>query len=53
MENNQSQSTNIRFRLEKDLYEPLKEKAKREERSMNYLMNKAVEYYLNKESAKA
>lgn len=46
--------TDVRFRLEKELHEPLKELAKKEERSMNYLMNKAVELLLNqKESAKA
>lgn len=46
--------TDVRFRLEKGLHEPLKELAKKEERSMNYLMNKAVELLLNqKENAKA
>lgn len=42
-----------RFRLNSELHELLKEKAKKEERSMNYLMNKAVELLLNQESAKA
>ena len=42
-----------RFRLKNELHELLKEKAKKEERSMNYLMNKAVELLLNQESAKA
>lgn len=42
-----------RFRLKNELHELLKEKAKKEERSMNYLMNKAVELLLNQDSAKA
>ena len=42
-----------RFRLKNELHELLKEKAKKEDRSMNYLMNKAVELLLKQESAKA
>ena len=42
-----------RFRLKPELHEILKEKAKREQRSMNYLMNKAVELLLTQENAKA
>lgn len=53
MELQQAKPTDVRFRLEKDLYEPLKELAKQEERSMNYLMNKAVELLLKQKSAKA
>jgi predicted HicB family RNase H-like nuclease len=49
----QKKSTDVRFRLEGELHESLKEKAKKEERSMNYLMNKAVELLLTQESAKA
>lgn len=46
-------STDVRFRLTNELHEPLKDMAKKEERSMNYLINKAVEFYLNQQSAKA
>lgn len=46
-------STDVRFRLTNELHELLKEKAKKEDRSMNYLMNKAVELLLKQESAKA
>ncbi|RYL22176.1 toxin-antitoxin system HicB family antitoxin [Acinetobacter piscicola] len=53
MKDKHNKPTDVRFRLEKELHEPLKELAKKEERSMNYLMNKAVELLLNQESAKA
>jgi len=53
MKEKQKNSTDVRFRLGNELHESLKEKAKKEERSMNYLMNKAVELLLNQESAKA
>ncbi|RGD89559.1 toxin-antitoxin system HicB family antitoxin [Acinetobacter sp. SWAC57] len=53
MKDKQKKSTDVRFRLAEELHEPLKEKAKKEERSMNYLMNKAVELLLTQESAKA
>ncbi|MFP0547881.1 toxin-antitoxin system HicB family antitoxin [Acinetobacter baumannii] len=53
METQTAKPTDVRFRLEKELHEPLKELAKKEERSMNYLMNKAVELLLNQKSAKA
>lgn len=46
-------STDVRFRLKNELHDPLKEMAKKEQRSMNYLMNKAVELLVNQESAKA
>jgi len=46
-------STDVRFRLISELHEPLKELAKKDQRSMNYLMNKAVELLLKQESAKA
>ena len=46
-------STDVRFRLTNELHEPLKDMAKKEQRSMNYLMNKAVELLLKQESAKA
>ncbi len=50
---NKKKSTDVRFRLEGELHESLKEMAKKEDRSMNYLMNKAVELLLTQESAKA
>ncbi|HCK29041.1 MAG TPA: toxin-antitoxin system HicB family antitoxin [Acinetobacter ursingii] len=53
METQIAKPTDVRFRLAKELHEPLKELAKKEERSMNYLMNKAVELLLNQKSAKA
>lgn len=53
MKEKQKNSTDVRFRLSNELHESLKEKANKEERSMNYLMNKAVELLLNQESAKA
>lgn len=53
MKSNQKTSTDVRFRLSEDLHESLKNKAKKDERSMNYLMNKAVELLLTQESAKA
>lgn len=53
METQLTKTTDVRFRLDKGLHEPLKELAKKEERSMNYLMNKAVELLLNQKGAKA
>ncbi|WP_180001253.1 Arc family DNA-binding protein [Acinetobacter sp. YH12255] len=53
MKDKQKDSTDVRFRLKNEAHELLKEKAKKEERSMNYLMNKAVELLLKQESAKA
>ncbi|WP_336930831.1 toxin-antitoxin system HicB family antitoxin [Acinetobacter tandoii] len=53
MTDNKKKSTDVRFRLEGELHESLKEMAKKEDRSMNYLMNKAVELLLTQESAKA
>ena len=53
MKDKQKDSTDVRFRLINELHEPLKEMAKKEERSMNYLMNKAVELLIIQESAKA
>jgi len=49
----QKKPIDTRFRLKPELHVLLKEKAKNEQRSMNYLMNKAVELLLNQESAKA
>lgn len=44
----------VKGRLDSDLHEKLKAYAKEEHRSMNYLINKAVEQFLKQqESAKA
>lgn len=53
MKDKPKNSTDVRFRLKNEAHELLKEKAEKEERSMNYLMNKAVELLLEQESAKA
>lgn len=45
--------TQVAIRIPPDLHKQLKENAAKEERSMNYLINKAIESFLNKESAKA
>lgn len=37
----------VKARLDADLHKKLKEKAQQEERSMNYLINKAVELLVN------
>lgn len=54
MKNNPQKPIDVRVRVSIELHEELKTHAKKEERSMNYLINKAVEFYLEqKESAKA
>ena len=53
MKTTQKNSTDVRFRLANELHEPLKNMAKKDQRSMNYLMNKAVELLLTQENAKA
>lgn len=53
MKDKQKDSTDVRFRLTNELHEPLKQMAKKEQRSMNYLMNKAVELLIKQQSAKA
>ena len=53
MKNNPQKPTDVRFRLTSELHESLKEMAKKEQRSMNYLMNKAVELLIKQENAKA
>lgn len=53
MKDKQKDSTDVRFRLINELHEPLKQIAKKEQRSMNYLMNKAVELLIKQESVKA
>ncbi|MDU6056472.1 MAG: ribbon-helix-helix domain-containing protein [Acinetobacter junii] len=45
--------TQVAVRFSPELHKQLKENAVREERSMNYLINKAVEQFLNQKSAKA
>lgn len=46
--------TQVAVRIPPETHKRLKEEAAKEERSMNYLINKAIEFYLNqKESAKA
>jgi len=51
---NRQKPIDVRLRVSSGLHEDLKACAKKEERSMNYLINKAVELYLDqKESAKA
>lgn len=45
--------TQVAIRIPPDLHKQLKENAAKEERSMNYLINKAIELFLNKESVKA
>lgn len=37
----------VKFRLKGELHKKLKEKSQQEERSMNYLINKAVELMVN------
>ncbi|BFM82760.1 hypothetical protein JUNP543_1078 [Acinetobacter baumannii] len=43
----------VKVRIESNLHKELKTTARKEERSMNYLINKAVEFYLNRNGAKA
>ncbi|ENX58794.1 MULTISPECIES: toxin-antitoxin system HicB family antitoxin [Acinetobacter] len=45
--------TQVAIRIPPELHKQLKENAAREERSMNYLINKAVEQFLNQKSVKA
>jgi len=47
------QDAQVAVRIPPELHKQLKEKAVNEERSMNYLINKAVELLLNQENAKA
>ena len=54
MKEGRKKSIDVRVRVSNELHEELKAHARKEERSMNYLINKAVELYLDqKESAKA
>ena len=45
--------TQVAVRIPPDLHKQLKEKSVKDERSMNYLINKAVELLLTQENAKA
>lgn len=45
--------TQVAIRIPPELHKQLKENAEKEDRSMNYLVNKAVEQFLNPKSAKA
>ena len=45
--------TQVAVRIPPELHKQLKDNSIKEERSMNYLINKAIELYLNQESAKA
>ncbi|WP_071890097.1 toxin-antitoxin system HicB family antitoxin [Acinetobacter larvae] len=45
--------TQVAIRVPPELHKQLKEKSLKEERSMNYLINKAIELLLKPESAKA
>ena len=53
MKQNRQKPIDVRVRVSVDLHELLKAYSEKEERSMNYLMNKAVELLLTQESAKA
>ncbi|MCU4350239.1 MULTISPECIES: CopG family ribbon-helix-helix protein [Acinetobacter] len=47
MKENRQKSIDVRVRVSDDLHERLKAYATKEERSMNYLVNKAIEQFLN------
>ena len=53
MKQSRQKPIDVRVRVSSELHENLKNHAVKEERSMNYLINKAVEFYLNQQSAKA
>lgn len=54
MKENRQKPIDVRVRVSNELHEGLKAYAIKEERSMNYLINKAVEQFLKQhESAKA
>lgn len=44
---NKTKVIDVKVRLKDELHKKLKAKAQQEERSMNYLINKAVELLLN------
>lgn len=43
----------VKVRIETNLHKELKSTAEKDDRSMNYLINKAVELYLKQQDAKA
>lgn len=45
--------TQVAIRIPPELHKQLKENAVKEERSMNYLINKAIKLLLTQENAKA
>lgn len=45
--------TQVAVRIPPELHKQLKESAVKEDRSMNYLINRAIEVFLSKESKKA
>lgn len=54
MKSGRQKPVDVRVRVSSELHEDLKMHAKNEERSMNYLINKAVEQFLKQqETAKA
>ena len=54
MKQTRQKPIDVRLRVSNKLHEDLKACARKEERSMNYLINKAVEQFLKQqESAKA
>ncbi|RKG35190.1 toxin-antitoxin system HicB family antitoxin [Acinetobacter guerrae] len=53
MKENRKKSVDVRVRVSIDLHERLKAKSKNDERSMNYLTNKAIELFLEQKGAKA
>ncbi len=53
MKTNRSKTIDVRIRVSPDLHEKLKSCADKEERSMNYLTNKAIEFFLEHKGAKA
>ena len=53
MKENRQKPIDVRVRVSNELHESLKAYAIKEERSMNYLINKAIEFYLNQNEAKA
>lgn len=45
--------TQVAVRIPPELHKQLKESAVKEDRSMNYLINRAIEVFLSKESKKS
>lgn len=53
MKEGRQKPIDVRVRVSNELHEELKAYAKKEERSMNYLTNKAIEFFLEHKGAKA